>query len=160
MAASASVTSRSVSDLDVPVAVMPSAMASAQALFDQAAGVALGQADDAPQLALPDAAFDGEQQLAQLLGRVGPMASAWARMWRVSRDGLNTRSSSGSTTVPGRSARAWVRSNAWVFRSRISMRRSNSAHQHPAADGAPGVRRSCCDRRARSCRRRPFAGLR
>ena len=44
----------------------------------------------------------------------------------VSRDGLNTRSSLGSTTVPGRSARAWVRSRACVFSSRISMRRSNT----------------------------------
>ena len=53
-----------------------------------------------------------------------PISLAWRRISRVSRDGLNTRSSWGSTTVPGRSARGWVRNKAAVLMSRISMRRA------------------------------------
>lgn len=52
------------------------------------------------------------------------MARAWLKMKRVSREGVNTRSAKGSTTVPGRFTRAWMRSKAWVHRSRISVRRS------------------------------------
>ena len=53
-----------------------------------------------------------------------PISLAWRRIRRVSREGLNTRSSWGSTTVPGRSALAWLRSKVPVWMSRISRRRA------------------------------------
>src|SRR5262249_14822646 len=45
----------------------------------EAARVALGQADDAPQLALSDAAFDGEQVAFALILRRGDPRTSWRR---------------------------------------------------------------------------------
>jgi|GEM_PF-4800550 len=49
------------------------------------------------------------------------MSSACLRIDRVSREGLKTRSSSGNTTVPGRSAFVCVRSSAWVLKLRMAI---------------------------------------
>ena len=102
------------------VAVDP-APGRAQAASTQRCRVATRQADDAPACAgPPDPALDGKQQLAQSW-LPGANLGGLAQDQTVSREGLNTRSAMGNTTVPGRSARAWVRSKARRM-SRISMR--------------------------------------
>ena len=55
-------------NLDVPVAVHAFGQHARAGGVDEPAWVAVGQSDDAPEFALADAAFQGEQHLAQPLG--------------------------------------------------------------------------------------------
>ena len=81
-------------------------------LVDQAPRVALGQTDDAPQLVLTTLP-SRSNQCWHSASVAGPISAAWLRMRRVSREGLNGRSSSGSSKLPGRWARGWVRSSGY-----------------------------------------------
>ena len=124
--------------LDVPVAVDAVGQGPRAGAVDQAAGVALGQADDAPQLALPDAAFDGEQQLAQPR-RVGPdglgLGQDVARLARGVEHAL----------VVGQHHRARALGAGVGAQQGLCLQVADldaaleHAHQHPAADG----RRAC-----------------